>query len=60
MDFANSIFFCIFALLFGSMTEWLGSGLQNRVQRFESAWNLCEKLNREDYQKIIFAVYSLL
>lgn len=22
------------------MTEWLGSGLQNRVQQFESAWYL--------------------
>jgi hypothetical protein len=24
----------------GSMAEWLGNGLQNRVQQFESAWNL--------------------
>ncbi len=24
----------------GSMSEWLGTGLQNRSQRFESAWNL--------------------
>ena len=24
----------------GSLTEWLGSGLQNRVQQFESAGNL--------------------
>ena len=22
------------------MSEWLGTGLQNRSQRFESAWNL--------------------
>lgn len=22
------------------MAEWLGNGLQNRVQQFESAWNL--------------------
>jgi hypothetical protein len=24
------------------MAEWLGNGLQNRVQRFESAWYLLE------------------
>lgn len=26
------------------MSEWLGTGLQNRSQRFESAWHLKEKL----------------
>lgn len=25
------------------MAEWLGNGLQNRVQQFESAWNLNKK-----------------
>ena len=32
----------------GSLAEWLGTGLQNRLQRFESARNLQkvhEKLN---------------
>lgn len=24
----------------GTMAEWLGSGLQNRVQQFDSAWYL--------------------
>ena len=24
----------------GAMSEWLGTGLQNRSQRFESAWHL--------------------
>jgi len=24
----------------GTMAEWLGNGLQNRLQRFESAWYL--------------------
>lgn len=35
-------FFLKFAnhLVNGSMAEWLGSGLQNRLRRFESAWNL--------------------
>lgn len=30
----------MFALLIGLVAEWLGSGLQNRVQRFESARDL--------------------
>lgn len=32
-----------FASLIGTMAEWLGSGLQNRVQQFESAWYLKQK-----------------
>lgn len=28
------------SIIQGSLTEWLGSGLQNRVQQFESAGNL--------------------
>ena len=37
-------YFTIFAvqLLFGRLTEWLGSGLQNRVRRFESATDLAD------------------
>ena len=35
----------IFAFLFekikyGAMAEWLGNGLQNHVQQFDSAWHL--------------------
>ena len=26
------------------MAEWLGNGLQNRVQQFDSAWYLNKKL----------------
>lgn len=26
----------------GSMSEWLGTGLQNRSHQFESGWNLTE------------------
>ena len=33
------------------MSEWLGTGLQNRSQRFESAWNL------EKTSKIILEVF---
>ncbi len=32
------------------MAEWLGNGLQNRVQRFESAWYL--KIKPADYLMI--------
>ena len=39
IDF-NTKKFPKFANLNGSMAEWLGSGLQNRLRRFESAWNL--------------------
>ncbi len=27
----------------GAMSEWLGTGLQNRLQQFESAWHLKNK-----------------
>ena len=27
---------------YGSMSEWLGTGLQNRLHQFESGWNLTE------------------
>ena len=33
----------MFADLNGLVAEWLGSGLQNRVQRFESARDLQNK-----------------
>ena len=29
-----------FAFRFGTMAEWLGTGLQNLLQRFDSAWYL--------------------
>lgn len=31
---------------FGTLTEWLGSGLQNRVQQFESAGYLFKEKNK--------------
>ena len=33
-------YFCIFVALNGLLAEWLGAGLQNRLQRFESARDL--------------------
>ena len=30
----------------GSLAEWLGAGLQNRLRRFESARNLCTHLSQ--------------
>ncbi len=29
---------------YGSLAEWLGTGLQNRLQQFESARNLSKRL----------------
>ena len=40
----------------GSLTEWLGSGLQNRVQQFESAGYLTKKLQS---MIVVFLFYSL-
>ena len=43
MSFAESRYYLIFALSKdknGSLAEWLGAGLQNRLRRFESARNL--------------------
>ena len=34
----------------GRLTEWLGSGLQNRLRRFESATDLNFKAHRIDNQ----------
>lgn len=35
------------------MAEWLGNGLQNRVQQFESAWDL----TKTHPQKVSFLFY---
>jgi hypothetical protein len=35
--------FYYFCTLNGTMAEWLGRGLQNLLQRFESAWYLIIK-----------------
>ncbi len=32
----------------GSMSEWLGTGLQNRLHQFESGWNLKKVSNPRD------------
>lgn len=40
------------------MTEWLGNGLQNRLQQFESAWHL--KIKRNFTVKFLFVVPELL
>ena len=37
------------------MAEWLGNGLQNRVQQFESAWYLKEK----EHENAPFFFYQL-
>ena len=44
----------------GRLTEWLGSGLQNRLRRFESATDL--KLNNKptDNQWVLFLLVAYL
>ena len=42
----------------GSLAEWLGTGLQNRLQQFESARNLEKKT--ESYLNQSFFVVSIL
>ena len=44
---SNNTKIIIFALqTYGRLTEWLGSGLQNRLRRFESATDLNQSLAR--------------
>ena len=40
------------------MAEWLGTGLQNRLQQFESARNLRKRLI-QDIESVFFCVSSL-
>ncbi len=40
------------------MTEWLGNGLQNRVQQFESAWHLKIKRSFNAKFLLLYAIYS--
>ncbi len=41
----------------GSLAEWLGTGLQNRLRRFESATNLFEKNLPETIRKVLFVLF---
>lgn len=34
----------------GTMAEWLGSGLQNRVQQFDSAWYLTKIRSKVSFE----------
>ena len=38
----------------GTMAEWLGTGLQNRLQQFESAWYLTNKKVSQSRDFFIF------
>ncbi len=38
------LYFFYFCTRNGTMAEWLGRGLQNLLQRFESAWYLKRRL----------------
>jgi hypothetical protein len=48
LDITNFIIFA--PQSYGRLTEWLGSGLQNRLRRFESATDLNLKSDIVDYQ----------
>ena len=39
MSLQNNFYLCV-PIRYGTMAEWLGNGLQNRVQQFDSAWYL--------------------
>lgn len=41
------------------MAEWLGSGLQNRVQQFESAWNLIAQWGHSLVTKSVPLLFSI-
>ena len=43
----------------GSLAEWLGAGLQNRLQQFDSARNLEEK-NKERGDSVTFLFFFFL
>jgi hypothetical protein len=40
--------------VYGRLTEWLGSGLQNRLRRFESATDLNLNNKPAEYQRVLF------
>ncbi len=40
------------------MAERLGTGLQNQLQRFESAWNLNEKALTYSHQGFFYLIQS--
>ncbi len=55
-------FFTNFALKYspGRFAEWLGAGLQNQLQRFESATDLNIKTELSDNKEVRFFVLPLL
>ena len=56
---SNNTKIIIFALqTYGRLTEWLGSGLQNRLRRFESATDLNQSLARSAGD-FLFSAYFL-
>ena len=44
---AGDLFLAFLLSLKGPMAEWLGRGLQNLLQRFESAWDLNKKTSQK-------------
>ncbi len=46
--YQKQIFNYLCSHIYGRLAEWLGSGLQNRVRRFESAIDLKNKYDSAD------------
>lgn len=40
------------------MSEWLGTGLQNRSQQFESAWHLKKDASQKDASFFVYMVFE--
>ena len=45
---------------YGSLAEGLGTGLQNRLRRFESATNLLKSLQSAEFQHLIARIFYIV
>ncbi len=62
--YLNTLFYykkILFLHHFGSLAEWLGTGLQNRIRRFESARNLKkEAVSILKQPLLVLTIYSII
>ena len=56
MSLQNNFYLCV-PIRYGTMAEWLGNGLQNRVQQFDSAWYLKKGRSRKSLRLLPFLRY---
>lgn len=59
-QFAKTCYFCTRNGVNGALTEWLGNGLQNRLQQFESARHLYQKQDKRNRNKSAVALKCFL